>query len=120
MSDHPAIYPHLSWALFEIYNDNRTEAFEDMCRDLFICEYLKESKNPHSDHNNPGVEVVPKNFILMKPLRDMRSIQMQQNPMMKFVPWLDYVSKWLVISKKLLYCFLNVHGDLMKYLHQDI
>ena len=66
MSEDYTVYPNLNWAQFEICNDNKTEAFEDMCRDLFICEYLKESKNPHSDHNNPGVEVVP----ILEPPRD--------------------------------------------------
>lgn len=53
------IYPNLTWAQFEVFNDNTTDDFEDMCRDLFACEYLHEKENPHSDHNNPGVEVVP-------------------------------------------------------------
>ena len=59
MVDQNTFYPNLSWAQFEMYNDNRTEAFEEMCKDLFTCEYLKDSCNPHSDHNNPGVEVLP-------------------------------------------------------------
>lgn len=59
MSDQHTIYPNLSWAQFEVFNDNRTENFEEMCKDLFICEYLKNSINPHANHNNPGVEVVP-------------------------------------------------------------
>lgn len=66
MSDQHTIYPNISWAQFEMFNDNRTDAFEEMCRDLFICEYLKDSNNPHADHNNPGVEVVP----ILEPSRD--------------------------------------------------
>lgn len=52
-------YSNISWALFEVFNDNKTEAFEAMCLDLFSNEYLKGTRNPHADHNNPGVEVVP-------------------------------------------------------------
>lgn len=64
MANH-TVYPNLSWAQFEMFNDNKTDAFEEMCKDLFICEYLKDSKIPHADHNNPGVEVVP----ILEPLR---------------------------------------------------
>lgn len=66
MTDQSTIYPNLSWSLFEINNDNKTDSFEDMCRDLFYCEYLHEKRNPHSDHNNPGVEVLP----ILEPVRD--------------------------------------------------
>lgn len=65
MSERYTEYPNLSWAQFEMFNDNTTEAFEEMCKDLFICEYLKESNNPHADHNNPGVEVLP----ILEPVR---------------------------------------------------
>lgn len=64
--DQSTIYPNLNWHLFAMCNDNATDAFEDMCRDLFYCEYLHESINPHSDHNNPGVEVLP----VLEPVRD--------------------------------------------------
>ena len=57
MSEQHTIYPNISWAQFEMFNDNRTDAFEEMCKDLFICEYLKDNNNPHADHNNPGIEV---------------------------------------------------------------
>ena len=66
MSNQHIIYPNLSWAQFEMYNDNKTGAFEEMCKDLFICEYLKDSRIPHANHNNPGVEVVP----IQEPPRD--------------------------------------------------
>lgn len=66
MSDQSTLYPNLSWDLFAIFNDNVTVSFEDMCRDLFYCEYLHENRNPHSDHNNPGVEVLP----ILEPKRD--------------------------------------------------
>lgn len=59
MNEQSTIYPNLSWAQFEMYNDNKTDAFEELCKDLFICEYLNDGKIPHADHNNPGVEVVP-------------------------------------------------------------
>lgn len=66
MPEQSTTYPNLSWQLFAIFNDNATGSFEDMCRDLFYCEYLNETRNPHSDHNNPGVEVVP----ILEPIRD--------------------------------------------------
>lgn len=66
MDEQQRIYPNLSWSLFEIYNDNKSEAFEEMCKDLFICEYLKNMINPHADHNTPGVEVIP----IQEPPRD--------------------------------------------------
>ena len=59
MSEQYIPYPNISWAQFEMINDNRTDAFEAMCKELFIWEYLHDSINPHADHNNPGVEVVP-------------------------------------------------------------
>ena len=59
MIEQHTVYPNITWAQFEMFNDNRTDAFEEMCKDLFICEYLKDSNNPHANHNNPGVEVVP-------------------------------------------------------------
>ncbi len=66
MLDKGTIYPNLCWQQFAVFNDNATGAFEDMCRDLFHCEYLKGTRNPHSDHNNPGVEVLP----ILEPVRD--------------------------------------------------
>ena len=54
MIDQSTIYPNINWHQFAVINDNATDAFEDMCRDLFFCEYLHETRNPHSDHNNPG------------------------------------------------------------------
>lgn len=66
MIDQHKVYTNISWAQFEVFNDNRTEAFEEMCKDLFIWEYLKGSQNPHADHNTPGVEVVP----ILEPERD--------------------------------------------------
>ena len=66
MPDHSTLYPNLSWNQFAVFNDDVTGSFEDMCRDLFYCEYLRETRNPHSDHNNPGVEVLP----ILEPIRD--------------------------------------------------
>lgn len=57
---------NITWAEFERYNDNQTEAFESMCRRLFKAEFLKGKKNPHTDHNTPGVEVIP----ILEPERD--------------------------------------------------
>lgn len=65
MSEEHIIYPNLSWAQFEMFNDDKTGSFEEMCKDLFICEYLKDSSNPHADHNNPGIEVIP----VLEPIR---------------------------------------------------
>lgn len=48
-------FPNVTWTKFELCNDNQTEAFEDMCWELFHLELLKESEAPHADHNNPGV-----------------------------------------------------------------
>lgn len=52
MSEQHTIYPNLSWAQFEMFNDNTTDAFEEMCKDLFICEYLKDSNNPHKEQDD--------------------------------------------------------------------
>ena len=52
-------YPNLTWAQFAMCNDDVTGAFEDMSRRLFSLEFLGSGKIPHSDHNNPGVEVLP-------------------------------------------------------------
>ena len=71
MIENRTVYPNLGWAQFEIFNDNKTDAFEEMCKDLFICEYLKNAKLPHADHNNPGVEVVP----VLEPPRDDGQVQ---------------------------------------------
>ena len=60
-------YPNITWAQFAMCNDNATGAFEDMSRRLFTFEFLKNSRIPHSDHNNPGVEVLP---ILEPPHKD--------------------------------------------------
>lgn len=52
-------YPNLTWMQFAVCNDDTTGAFEDMTRRLFSVEYLGDGRIPHSDHNNPGVEVLP-------------------------------------------------------------
>lgn len=52
-------YPSITWAQFDVCNDDATGAFEDMTRRLFYYEFLKESQIPHSDPNNPGIEVLP-------------------------------------------------------------
>lgn len=52
-------YPNLTWAQFAVCNDDATGAFEDMTRRLFSLEFLGTGIVPHSDHNNPGVEVLP-------------------------------------------------------------
>ena len=50
---------NVTWAQFAVCNDNPTKAFEDMCRQLFTNEFLKDKQRTHSDHNNPGIEVLP-------------------------------------------------------------
>lgn len=50
---------NITWAQFAVCNDNPTKAFEDMCRQLFTNEFLKDKQRTHSDHNNPGIEVLP-------------------------------------------------------------
>lgn len=52
-------YPNLIWPQFAMCNDDATGAFEDMARRLFSLEFLGNGTIPHSDHNNPGVEVLP-------------------------------------------------------------
>ena len=52
-------YPNLVWPQFAVCNDDATGAFEDMSRRLFSLEFLGSGTIPHSDHNNPGVEVLP-------------------------------------------------------------
>lgn len=52
-------YPNLTWSQFAVCNDDATGAFEDMARRLFSLEFLGRGTIPHSDHNNPGVEVLP-------------------------------------------------------------
>ena len=64
MSEQHTAYLNLSWAQFEMFNDNTADAFEEMCKDLFICEFLKDSSIPHADHNNPGT-LVPGAFAEM-------------------------------------------------------
>ncbi len=61
------IYPNIIWPQFAVCNDDATTAFEDMCRRIFEAEFLKGQKIPHSDHNTPGVEVLP---ILEPPRND--------------------------------------------------
>ena len=52
-------YPNLTWTQFAVCNDDATGAFEDMARRLFSLEFLGDGIVPHSEHNNPGVEVLP-------------------------------------------------------------
>ena len=60
-------YPNLTWSQFAVCNDDATGAFEDLIRRLFSLEFLEDGIVPHSDHNNPGVEVLP---ILERPHSD--------------------------------------------------
>ncbi|MCD8231852.1 MAG: hypothetical protein LUD14_08575 [Clostridiales bacterium] len=59
MSNGEKRYPNLKWAQFDVCNDDTTGAFEDMARRLFSSEFLDSKAIPHSNPNNPGVEVLP-------------------------------------------------------------
>ena len=52
-------YPNITWAQFAVCNDDKTTAFEDLSRQLFYYEFIKQTNVPHSNHNNRGVEVDP-------------------------------------------------------------
>ena len=52
-------FPNVTWSQFSMCNENTTDNFEDMTRSLFYYEFLKEESVPHSDSNQPGVEVEP-------------------------------------------------------------
>ncbi len=52
-------FPNVTWSQFSVCNDNATDSFEEMTRSLFYHEFLKEETVPHSDHNQPGIEVEP-------------------------------------------------------------
>lgn len=67
MAEVDKYYPNLTWPQFAMCNDDATGAFEDMSRRLFSLEFLEEGTVPHSNHNNPGVEVLP---ILEQPRTD--------------------------------------------------
>jgi len=67
MADTDKNYPNLTWSQFAVCNDDVTGAFENMTRRLFSLEFLGKGTVPHSDHNNPGVEVLP---ILEQPHSD--------------------------------------------------
>ena len=54
-----SIYPNLSWAQFIMYNDARSNAFEEMCRAIFQNEFVQDGITLHSNPNNPGIEVEP-------------------------------------------------------------
>ena len=56
----------LRWTAFDYCNYNKTVAFEDMCRRLFTAKYLKNTEIPHTDHNTPGIEVIP----VLEPVRE--------------------------------------------------
>lgn len=49
----------ITWAQFEVCNENPQSAFENMCRWLFNDFFFNGKAILHSEPNNPGVEVVP-------------------------------------------------------------
>ena len=56
---------NITWPQFAVCNDNRTKSFEDMCRWLFKRVYLQDKCELHTDHNLPGIEVLP----VLEPIR---------------------------------------------------
>jgi hypothetical protein len=61
-----AAFPNITWPRFNDCNEDASTAFEDMCRRIFIAEFLKGPKTPHANPNNPGIEVMP----ILEPARD--------------------------------------------------
>ncbi len=52
-------YEPMSWTQFVVCNQDSRTAFENMCRSLFRRQYLDEFCVPHSNPNNPGIEIEP-------------------------------------------------------------
>lgn len=50
---------NITWAQFAVCNVNPTNDFENMCRRLFKAKYLNNAVEIHSNHNTPGIEVLP-------------------------------------------------------------
>ena len=53
------------WPQFAVCNDDQTKAFEGMCGWLFKRVYLQDKCEIHTDHNLPGIEVLP----VLEPVR---------------------------------------------------
>ena len=51
--------PSVTWPQFELCNSNPQSSFESMCRILFNSFFFDGKEIFHSDHNNPGIEVLP-------------------------------------------------------------
>lgn len=51
-------HPSITWPVFEMCNENHTEAFEDMTRKLFNAHFAG-NQELISDGINPGIEVLP-------------------------------------------------------------
>ncbi|MBP3817966.1 MAG: hypothetical protein J6H31_06635 [Butyrivibrio sp.] len=50
----------VSWEYFEFVNiGNKEKSFEDLCRLLFLCEFVGGVKALHYCENNPGIETDP-------------------------------------------------------------
>lgn len=49
----------LTWSHFEQLHADKKMAFENLSRSLFLRELCPEGTILHSDHNHPGVEVIP-------------------------------------------------------------
>ena len=52
-------HSNISWAQFEVCNQDKRIAFENMCRSLFNRYFFNNDAIFHSNPNNPGIEVQP-------------------------------------------------------------
>ena len=49
----------LSWAQFDVVNEDKRTAFEDLCRQLFKYTYFDRKTCFNANTNNPGIEIEP-------------------------------------------------------------
>ena len=49
----------LSWEQFNVVNEDRRTAFEDLCRQLFKYTYFDRKTCFNANTNNPGIEIEP-------------------------------------------------------------
>ena len=77
---------NITWPQFAVCNDNRTKSFEDMCRWLFKRVYLQDKCELHTDHNLPGIEVLP----VLEPIRKEGKPQKRISFQSKYVEQVSY------------------------------
>nr|MBQ4454315.1 pentapeptide repeat-containing protein [Clostridia bacterium] len=53
------LFSKLSWELFSVINNDKRDAFERMCLDLFIRSFLPSDTVQHANSNNVGIEIEP-------------------------------------------------------------